>query len=702
MKTKLLPVLAAILSLASSGLASAGERWTEARAKQWYDSQPWPVGFNYIAGYAVNQIDMWQSSTFDPVYIDRELAFSDRLGFNTVRIFLHDFLYKNEPEALKKNLETFLGIAQKHGLRVSVTFFTNGGKETQPWPPKMGGQPAPVTGSHGGAWQQTPGAETVNDPSRWAPLETYIKDIINTHKDDPRVLLWCLYNEPQNTNRGAESIGLLRAVFKWAREIDPAQPLSSPVWGLPARTTRLHIVTFVLENSDIITFHDYKTPQDTYDFIKSLRRLNRPLICQEYMARPKGSTFKETLPLLKTENVGAINFGLVNNKMNYQYTWDAKAGDPEPKVWFHDIFRKDGTPFDPEEIAVIRQMTKDNKPAKAGETAAAPAAARWTEQHAWDWYKAQPWPVGCNLVPAYAGNQIEFWQNSTFNPAEIDRELGLAAGIGFNTVRVFLHDMVYLREPVELKRNFKTFLDLCEKHHIRAIPTFFTNGGGKNQPPIAQLNVKQVAWMQSPGAQIVNDPSQWGRLEIYIKDFLRTFKDDPRVLMWCLYNEPQNTNRGANSAGLLRAVFKWGREINPSQPLTAPIWGPTERATLLDIVSILLENSDVVTFHDYKTLKETTAFVETLKHYGRPMICTEYMARPRSTFEGALPLFKKNNVGAISYGLVARHDKMRHPDQKPADFEAGIWYHNIFHRDGRPYDKAEIKLIKKLTGKSDK
>jgi hypothetical protein len=170
--------------------------------------------------------------------------------------------------------------------------------------------------------------------------------------------------------------------------------------------------------------------------------------------------------------------------------------------------------------------------------------------------------------------------------------------------------------------------------------------------------------------------------------------------MWCLYNEPQNTNLGAESAGLLRAVFKWAREINPSQPLTAPVWGIPGRASNLDIVTFAFENSDVITFHDYKTPKETAAFIEMLKQYNRPMVCTEYMGRPRSTFQGALPLFKKDRIGAMNWGLVARSDKSAHPGQKPEEIKAGIWYHNIFHRDGTPYDPEEITFIKKMTGKS--
>jgi hypothetical protein len=330
-------------------------RWSKEKAQEWYAAQPWIVGFNYVAGYAVNQIDMWQSSTFNPDFINREFAYSDTLGFNTVRIFLSDFAYRHEPDAFKKNLETFLGIADKHHLRVIVTFFTNGGVKDQP-APRMGKQPEPVAGIHGGTWQQSPGTAIVNDPTQWAPLEIYVKDIIETHKNDKRVLLWCLYNEPQNTNRGANSNGLLRAAFKWAREVNPSQPLSSPIWGVPNKDSDYGIIGFLTENCDIITFHDYKVINDTKNIVMMLEKLGRPMICEEYMGRPK-STFTEAMPLFKSHNIGAVSWGLVRGKMNYHYHWTHKPSDPEPTVWFHDIFNSDGTPYSVEEVELIKKMT---------------------------------------------------------------------------------------------------------------------------------------------------------------------------------------------------------------------------------------------------------------------------------------------------------------------------------------------------------
>ena len=111
-----------------------------------------------------------------------------------------------------------------------------------------------------------------------------------------------------------------------------------------------------MENSDVISFHCYDDPKTMSRFIRRLKDYNRPLICTEYMGRPK-STFKEVMPILKKNNVGAISWGLTAGKCNFHLRWSSKAGDPEPEVWFHDIYRLDGTPFSQDEVDFIRRMT---------------------------------------------------------------------------------------------------------------------------------------------------------------------------------------------------------------------------------------------------------------------------------------------------------------------------------------------------------
>lgn len=77
------------------------------------------------------------------------------------------------------------------------------------------------------------------------------------------------------------------------------------------------------------------------------------------------------------------------------------------------------------------------------------------------------WIVGCDYVPSTAINQIEMWQAETFDPETIDRELGFAEGLGFNTVRIFFSNLVYTADPAGFKERFSQFLELCDKHGIR-------------------------------------------------------------------------------------------------------------------------------------------------------------------------------------------------------------------------------------------
>lgn len=345
---------AMLLPLMAFAAKPAG-RWSEQKANEWYQRQGWIVGCDYVCATAINQIEMWQAETFDPATMDREMALAEGLGFNTVRVFLSDMVYDADPEGFKQRLDRFLDICDKHGIRAILTFWTNGGKCENP---KLGKQPESVQGVHNSQWCMSPGTEAVNDPSQWGRLERYVKDILKSFRNDDRVLLWCLYNEPENFRRGVKtSLPLMRETYRWAREVNPSQPITSPMWGAPSLSrTNLAVVSFLMENSDVISFHCYDDPKTMSRFIYRLKDYNRPLICTEYMGRPK-STFKEVMPILKKNNVGAISWGLTAGKCNFHLQWSSKAGDPEPKVWFHDIYRLDGTPYSQEEVDFVRKMT---------------------------------------------------------------------------------------------------------------------------------------------------------------------------------------------------------------------------------------------------------------------------------------------------------------------------------------------------------
>jgi hypothetical protein len=346
---------------------------------------------------------------------------------------------------------------------------------------------------------------------------------------------------------------------------------------------------------------------------------------------------------------------------------------------------------------------------------------RWTEQQANDWYKRQPWLVGCNYNPANAINELEMWQAETFDPATIDKELGWAEGLGMNTLRVFLHDLLWQQDPEGFKKRLDRFLSICAKHKIKPMLVLFDSVWdpnpqlGKQRAP--KPGVHNSGWLQSPGAAALQDASQYPRLEKYVKGVVGAFAKDKRILAWDVWNEPDNMN--ANSYGalepknkielvenLLPQVFAWARAARPQQPLTAGVWkgdwSSEEKMTSLDKTMIAL--SDIVSFHSYEDGAKLEMRIKHLARYNRPLLCTEYMARGnKSTFEGSMPVLKKSNVAAYNWGFVAGKTQTNLPWdswQKPyVDREPSVWFHEIFHPDGRPYRAEEVEFIRRMTGK---
>ncbi len=322
--------------------------WTVERANTWYAKHKWINGANFIPSTAINQLEMWQADTFDPETIDRELGWAGGIGFNAVRVFLHSIVWKEDPKGFKQRVNKYLAIADKHHIQTIFVFFDDCWNAN----PKPGKQPDPKPGIHNSGWMQDPG-RPLTKPSDYIELKAYVDDILTSFKHDNRVLLWDLYNEPGNSNKNNQSAVLLTKVFAWAHAINPDQPVSSGMWDWGLED--LNKIQF--KNSDVITYHCYENPDAHQRVVQLLKISNRPVICTEYMARLRNSTFENTMPMLKKENVGAINWGFVSGKTNTIYAWDTPMPDgAEPKIWFHDIFRKDGTPFKQEEVDLIKQL----------------------------------------------------------------------------------------------------------------------------------------------------------------------------------------------------------------------------------------------------------------------------------------------------------------------------------------------------------
>jgi hypothetical protein len=363
--------LLALAVLLVSGLATRAQqsRWTEKEAADWYAKQPWLVGSNYIPANAINELEMWQADTFDPKRIDTELGWAEAIGLNTMRVFLHDLPWQQDPAGFQNRIDTFLKIAAKHHIKPLFVLFDSC------WDPqpRLGKQHAPTPGVHNSGWVQSPGAKALQDPAQYPRLEAYVKGVVGAFAKDDRVLGWDIWNEPDNGNGGSYQnlepkskdelvIALLPQAFAWARAAHPTQPLTSGVWkGDWSVAEKLEPAARIqIEMSDVISFHSYDKPEVFEKRVLSLQQYHRPILCTEYMARGNGSTFQGTLPLARKYNVAAINWGLVAGKTQTYLPWDSwqhPYTDREPAVWFHEIFRTDGTPYSAEETAFIKQMT---------------------------------------------------------------------------------------------------------------------------------------------------------------------------------------------------------------------------------------------------------------------------------------------------------------------------------------------------------
>lgn len=354
----------------------------------------------------------------------------------------------------------------------------------------------------------------------------------------------------------------------------------------------------------------------------------------------------------------------------------------------------------------------------SAQLASASQSPRWTEKAANDWYAKQPWLVGSNYIPATAINELEMWQADSFNPQRIDLELGWAESIGLNTMRVFLHDLPWQQDAEGFRKRIDTFLQIAAKHHIKPLFVLFDSCWdanpqlGKQRDP--RPGVHNSGWVQSPGTKALQDQAEYPRLERYVKGVLGAFAKDDRVLGWDVWNEPDNSNGGRDGdlkpetkteivLKLLPRVFEWARAMHPTQPLTSGVWKGdwSSPEKLSPVEKIQIELSDVISFHSYDKSEEFEKRVLWLQQYHRPILCTEYMARSNgSTFQGTLPIARKYRVAAINWGLVAGKTQTYYPWdswQHPyVDHEPAMWFHEIFHTNGRPYDEQEVTFIKEI------
>ena len=360
-------------------------------------------------------------------------------------------------------------------------------------------------------------------------------------------------------------------------------------------------------------------------------------------------------------------------------------------------------------------------------------ADRWSKERAWEWFNMHGWKQGMNFIPSTASNQLEMWQPDTWDEPTITRELGWAADLNYNVVRIFLHNLLWESEGQEFLDRVDRFLDIADSFHIKAMIVLFDGCWdprprlGRQLPP--RPRVHNSRWVQSPGAAILSNFTAHDDLRPYVEAVITQFRTDDRVLLFDLFNEPDNDNqysygyegnrvdaavdafgtelqpleKAVAARALMEKAVSWVRELGPMEkPITLGVFGGTTPNRKVRVYKKkthqwMLRVSDVVSFHDYSDIARLSLVLEPLLFLGRPVICSEYMARPQlSTLKPNLGFLKHHHVWAINWGFVSGKTQTRFPMNSwttPYDDGPRVWYHDVVHLDGTPYSRAEADYL---------
>ena len=353
------------------------DRWSEKDARDWWQARPWVCGFNFLPSTAVNFVEMWHPATFDIDTIEVELGWAAEIGFNAMRINLPFVGWQQDRDGLLDRLDRVMGTAHALGIDTVPCLFDDcgfGGAE-----PTWGSQPDPIPDVHNSRAVASPGREAVLDLTLRPRLEAYVRDVIGTFREDPRILFWDLYNEPGNrmdfetigyshfvSELEVHALSLMEQSFGWARKVGPASPLSVAAWTTPlpgddAHPYQTEIDRSALIHSDIVTFHAYWGRDRVSQFIDYLEVLDRPILCTEWMARAVGSRIADQLQLFQDRKVGCFQWGLVKGRTQTWLPWPddlvrAHGGTVDRSRWFHDLLKPDGSPYDPKETEIISTL----------------------------------------------------------------------------------------------------------------------------------------------------------------------------------------------------------------------------------------------------------------------------------------------------------------------------------------------------------
>ena len=539
-------VLSLCLAIALVTQATARERWTPAQAWSWYGDQPMLYGANYVMTYAVSPTEMWQAdtstpgaNTFDLAAIENELDIARDTGHNTLRTTLSYEVWRADRTGFMNRLEQFINASDERGIRPSFIFWDDVNHTAQQWvttrEPYLGVQEDPVPGVHNSQWTGTGRMAVLNNPGNWelpptdpssgSGVRDYVQDVVGAYANDERVLMWNIYNEPGN---GSLSSALIRASAEWARELNPIQPLSFDVWGGSPDGV-------AWAESDVISYHNYSGPQSTMTGVQNmLNNSGRPVFITEWMARTFGSTIPDIFPELMDRGVASYNWGLVNGDQQTHWPWGspAQTETTEPPLWFHDLYRRDGTPYIESEIKMLqhyrmldtlhrsadsRRVAIVNPSFEADDLGGVPDATLHRVFSGWDIvYEDGAW-VGGTIVP-------DTWHFTEDVPHGTQAMFAVDIEIGQELTETLEADVYYV-------------LEVAVGHRVgRDLPDydFQLLAGGVELTPLTEAfsNPYEGSWTDASRIYRVDsgDPLLGQALEIRLKSTdYETFFDDVRL-----------------------------------------------------------------------------------------------------------------------------------------------------------------------------
>ena len=365
---------------------------------------------------------------------------------------------------------------------------------------------------------------------------------------------------------------------------------------------------------------------------------------------------------------------------------------------------------------------------------------RMTKQEIWEWYNKNPWLTGCNYVPSKSP-ELSIWQEDTYQEIlpTVQHELDIIQKLGMNTVRMGIPFNIWYHEKDKFFDRMDSILSLLDHHGITLMPILFNDcvnfgrpedisvpypkgkhnwdigyhgGHARNQfsgiPEISKdPNLSKKDRFFSDKGWIYWDEEEYRPILLeYTHQIISRFRNDKRIIIWDIWNEPGNCNRGSLSVPYLKEAFQAAREEDPIQPLTAGVWeypehyGEDNSIDVDEIGRLAINLSDIVSFHCYSRFEKVKKVVNALEREGRPMLNTEWLNRILGNrIEDQLPFYRNKRIGSYLWGCVAGYSQHYLPwgnllKDKSLDFT--LWQHDLFRGDGKPYDPDEIKMIKDI------